>query len=68
MNLSLMESCTNFYITCHPITALVVANKDFSPVVNTWADTDVILAAPLNQLASCNSEFCEALLQLVGII
>lgn len=44
--------------------ALVAANKDFSPVVNTWADTDVILAAPLNQLASCNSEFCEALLQL----
>ena len=48
-------------------TALVAANRDFSPVVNTWADTDVIMATPLNQLASCNNECCKGVLQLVGI-
>ena len=45
----------------------MAANRDFSPVVNTWADTDVIMATPLNQLASCNSECCKGVLQLVGI-
>ena len=53
------------FIVCY--TALVAANGDFSPVVNTWANTDVIMATPLNQLASCNSECCKAILQLVGI-
>lgn len=44
--------------------ALVAANRDFSPVVNTWADTDVIMATPLKQFASCNSDCCKAILQL----
>ena len=62
-----------FYITMYYLrviiicTALVAANRDFSPVVNTWADTDVIMATPLNQLAACNSECCKAILQLVSI-
>jgi len=45
--------------------ALVTANRDFYPVVNSWANSEMILADPLNQLASCNNECCKAITQLV---
>ena len=63
----LTSTCQAVIVVCCSIAALVAANRDFAPVVNTWADTDVILSAPLNQLATCNRECCSAVLQLVGI-
>jgi len=45
--------------------ALVAANRDFYPVVNSWANSEMILADPLQQLATCNNECCKAVTQLV---
>ncbi|XP_065905647.1 sorting nexin-30-like isoform X2 [Dysidea avara] len=44
--------------------ALVTANRDFYPVVNSWANSEMILADPLSQLATCNNECCKAITQL----